>query len=134
MQLVLFQLLSHPDVPESFANDKNAHGWSPLHMLANGKCAHGIREGMIKLLIKKKADVEAVRGRANMTPLMMACASGHVKGAHALLCCGADPTKANLEGTTCWDLARMNSRAMVEVLEDVASGKGKGATGTGRFI
>ena len=116
------------------ARDPNKYGWAPLHILANGKCADGIRAGMISLLVKHDADVEAVRGKADMTPLMMACASGHLAAAHALMSCGADPRKANREGTTCWDLARKNSRAMVEVLEDVGSVKGKGATGNARLI
>ena len=137
MQLVLYQLLTHPDAAKSqqvLARERNKHGWAPLHILANGKDDHGRRAGMISLLVKHGADVEAVRGKADMTPLMMACASGHLDAAHALMTCGADPTAANRDGTTCWDLARKNSSAMVHVLEDVGAAMGKGTTGDGRFI
>ena len=134
MQLVLYQLLNHPDATPSLACDRHKHGWAPLHILANGKDPHGLRAGMISLLVKHGADVEAKRGDAQMTPLMVACSTGHLDAAHALMVCGADPQKANRDGATCWDLARMNSMAMVKVLEDVGGSRGKGATGLARFI
>jgi len=133
MQLVLYQLLTHPEAPATFASDPNRYGWAPLHMVANGKCQHAIRAGMVTQLVGHNADVEAVRGQG-MTPLMMACASGHIAAAHALMACGADPTTQNLEGTSCHDLARRNSRAMVRALEEVGSQQGKGATGSARLI
>ena len=42
--------------------------------------------------------------------------------------CGADPTVANKEGTTCWDLAAMCSDEMVQTFERVAARQGKGTT------
>ena len=105
-----------------------------MHIVANCKDKWGNRPTMIKCLANMKADVEAVRGPAEMTPLMVACASGHQAGAEALMLCGADPAKKNRDGATCWDLAKRCSNEMVQTLETVAAQKGKGATGRGRLI
>ena len=134
MQVVLYQLLNHAEVPATFVNDKNDWGWAPLHIVANSKDKWGNRPAMIKCLANMKADVEAVRGPAEMTPLMVACASGHQAGAEALMLCGADPAKKNGDGATCWDLAKRCSNEMVLTLETVAARKGKGATGRGWLI
>ena len=134
MQLVLNQLLNHPEAPSSFPNDRNEWGWAPLHILANGKDSFGTRPAMIMNLVKMKADVEAKRGKQEMTLLHIACSTGHVAGAEALMLCCADPTVANKEGTTCWDLAAMCSDEMVQTLERVAARQGRGATGLGRPI
>ena len=69
-----------------------------------------------------------------MTSLHIACSTGHVVGAEALVLNGADPTAANTEGTTCWDLAAMCIGEMVHTLERVAARQGRGATGLGRLI
>ena len=71
-----------------------------MHIVANCQDKCGSRPAMIKCLAIMKADVEAVRGPAEMTPLMVACASGHQAGAEALMLCGADPAKTNRDGTT----------------------------------
>ena len=105
-----------------------------MHILANGKDSFGTRRAMIMTLAKMKADVEAKRGKQEMTPLHIACSTGHVAGAEALMLSGADPTVANKEGTTCWDLAAMRSDEKVQTLERVAARHGKGATGLGRLI
>ena len=134
MHLVLNQLLKHPDAAISQANDRNKYGWAPLHILANGKDSFGRRSAMIMALANMKADVEAKRGKQEMTPLHIACSTAHVDAAEALMLCGADPTVANKEGTTCWDLASMCSDEMVHAMYRVSSRPGKGATGIGRFI
>ena len=134
MQMVLYQLLNRPEAPATFVDDKNDWGWPPLHIVANGKDRWGSRPTMINRLAFMKADVEAVRGPAEMTPLMAACASGHLAGAEALILCGAHPAKRNLDGTTCWDLAKQCSNEMVQTLQTVAAQKGKGTTGRGRLL
>ena len=134
MQLVLNQLLKHPEAPSSFPNDRNQWGWAPLHIVANGKDSFGTRPAMIMSLAHMKAGVEAKRGNQYMTPLHIACSTGHVSGAEALMLSGADPTVANKEGTTCWDLAAKCSDEMVQTLERVAARQGSGATGLGRLI
>ena len=134
MQLVLNQLSNHDAARSQFVNDRNQWGWAPLHMLANGKDSHGTRAAMVTSLAHMKADVEAKRGNQDMTPLHIACSTGHVAGAEALMLSGADPTVANKEGTTCWDLASKCSDEMVQTLERVAARQGRGATGLGRLI
>ena len=132
MQLVLNQLLKHVEAPSSFASDRSQWGWAPLHIVANGKDSFGTRPAMIMALANMKADVEAKRGKQEMTPLHIACSTAHFVGADALMLSGADPTKANKVGTTCWDLAAECSDEMVAVLELVAARQGRGATGLGR--
>ena len=105
-----------------------------MHIVGNGKDSSGTRGAMIMALVNMKADVEAKRGKQEMTPLHIACSTGHVAGSEALMLSGADPTKANKEGTTCYDLAEMCSDEMVQTLERVAARQGKGATGLGRPI
>ena len=105
-----------------------------MHIVANGKDRWGSRPAMIKRLAFMKADVEAVRGFAEMTPLMAACASGHQAGAEALMLCGADPSKRNKDGTSCWDLAKRCINETVQMLATVAAQKGMGTTGRGRLI
>ena len=100
LQVVLYQLLNHAEVPATFVDDNSDWGWAPLHIVANDKDMWGNRPAMIKCLANMKADVEAVRGPAEMTPLMVAYASGHQAGAEALMLCGADPAKKNGDGAT----------------------------------
>ena len=134
MQLVLNQLLNHPEAANSFASDRNQWGWAPLHIVANGKDSFGTRGAMVMALVNMKADVQAKRGKQEMTPLHIACSTGHIAGVEALMLCGADPTVANKEDTTCWDLASMSSDEVVQTLERVAARQGTGATGLGRPI
>ena len=134
MQLVLNQLLKHAMAPSSFANARNHWGWAPLHIVASGKDKYVTRPAMIMTLVNMKADVEAKRGPQDMTPLHIACSTAHVDGAEALILCGADPSAASKEGTTCYDLAKMCSDEMAQTLEWVAARRGEGTTGSDRFI
>lgn len=109
-------------------------GMTPLYMLANGKDSHTTRAAMVMSLAHMQADVEANIGEQEMTPLHIACSTGFLVGVEALLLSGADPTKANKEGTTCYDLAAKCSDEMVQTLERVAAHAGAGATGKGRLI
>ena len=132
MHMVLYQLLQM--CPAEFVSERNTSGWAPLHILANNVDRHDQRYSMIVLLCNARADVEAPRGRHNMTPLMMASASGHVQGVRALLHCGADPEATNNEGSTARDLADRNNSQINRLLQDVGGRYGAGYTGTGRLI
>ena len=128
MGLICMQIIEH--CPNNFVNDPDKYGWSPLHILANGKDKTNVVPGMVRNLLRANADQNAVKGQG-MTPLHTAASTGNIAVAEVLMSFGGDPNKSNDEGTTALDLAWAN-RAMQEVLLDVGSAEGVGATGTGR--
>ena len=130
MALILVQLLEL--CPGGFVNAPNKYGWAPLHILANGKDKHGVVGGMVRNLIRARADVAIKRARG-MTPLHVAASTGNESVASALMALGADPSQPNDEGTTALDLA-WNNRSVYNVLSDAGSAEGVGATGTGRLL
>lgn len=66
------------------------------------------------------------------TPLMTAINTASRDAASMLIQYGADPYKANAEGTTCYDMAWHN-KAMRSWVAELGVGEGTGVSGTGRF-
>lgn len=131
MGLVLYQLLSA--CPPDFADKADKYGWSPLHILANNKDPNQIRQGMIRSLCDARANLEAVKGKAQQTPLMTAVASGHKAAVQELLWQGADPYAENREGTTIRDMAWAN-RELRDLVSQIGVWDGAGVSGSGRLL
>ena len=127
MGLICIQIIEH--CPKNFLNFPNAHGWTPLHILANGADRSNIVLGMVCNLLRAHADQTKTKGRG-MTPFHTAVSTGNLAVAEVLMAFGGDPNHANDEGATAFDLAWAN-RAMRDVLLDVGSAGGVGAIGTG---
>lgn len=88
---------------------------------------------MIAILIKGGANTECTKGNRAQTPLMTAINTAHLKAVEVLLCHGADLSKCNAEGTSCWDMAWHNREVQV-LFESLGVAQGKGVTGTGRLL
>ncbi|XP_019869510.2 palmitoyltransferase Hip14 isoform X2 [Aethina tumida] len=63
------------------------------------------RKAIIKFFIEKGAEVDAVGGELNATPLHWATRQGHLDAAVILMNAGADPTLRDAEGCSCIHLA-----------------------------
>ena len=62
MGLIMRQVVEH--CPLAFLDQPNAYGWSPLHMLANGKTENkNVVVGMVRTLLRAQVD-------QNITKLM----------------------------------------------------------------
>ena len=92
-----------------------------------------MKAGMIDILIKGGANIECTKGKGAQTPLMTAINTAHLKAVEVLLCHGADLSKCNAEGTSCWDMAWHNREVQV-LFESLGVAQGKGVTGTGRLL
>lgn len=130
MALVLHQLLQV--CPKEFGDKPDKHGWSPLHILANNNDDCNVRPGMIATLCQHGVVVDCTKKRS-MTPLMTAINTAHKAAADVLLMHGADPYKANSEGTTCYDMAWHN-RKLRDWVSQIGVGQGTGVSGSGRFF
>jgi ankyrin repeat protein len=86
---------------------------------------------MIEILCSHGAIVDCTKKRAQ-TPLMTAINTAHLKAVEVLLCHGADLSRCNAEGTSCWDMAWHNREVQV-LFESLGVAQGKGVTGTGRL-
>ena len=132
MAQVLMQLLQV--CPQRFVNERASYGWTPLHQLCNNADNFNQRHGMIIILAQAGADLDLGKGQHDTTPLMIAASTGHYDGVTALLLCGADPRRPNMEGTTAMDVAHRCSSDVAWALSNVGAVLGKGTTGTGRLI
>jgi len=87
---------------------------------------------MIEILCSHGAIVDCTEKRAQ-TLLMTAINTAHLKAVEVLLCHGADLSRCNAEGTSCWDMAWHNREVQV-LFESLGVALGKGVTGTGRLL
>ena len=92
-----------------------------------------MKAGMIDILCKAGANIECAKGKNAQTPLMTAINTAHLKAIDVLLCYGADLSKRNTEGTSCWDMAWHNREVQV-LFESLGVAPGKAVTGTGRLL
>lgn len=132
MALVLAQLIAVAPKELDLANKKDQFGWAPLHILANGGNQSAARAGMIRTLCSAKADINVTKNRGT-TPLHVAAATSQLLQAEALALNGADPNRANDEGSTPLDQS-WNNKGMQDLLLNLAAGKGEGYTGRGRQL
>lgn len=79
-------------------------GLTPLHYAA--KCGH---MGLVRLLLDRGADIEAVGIVSGTTPLTMACEFGNKKIVKQLLALGANPEFRDFAGATPSDITRCRS-------------------------
>lgn len=84
--------------------DRVSNGNTALHIAAAGKT------DALKLLLASGA-CNDIRGKDDLTPLMVACASDHDEGARMLLEHGADPSVELENGVTALSLAIAGDRA-----------------------
>jgi ankyrin repeat protein len=92
------RMLLDNDVPVAEVS-RNALTVQPLHAAAAGQHAE-----IVWLLIASDAPVDA-RQRHGWTPLHSAVSNADVESIKALIAAGADPSVANDEGTTAFDMA-----------------------------
>jgi ankyrin repeat protein len=79
---------------KDFQNPK-AYGCTPLYSAASSG-----KEGNVKVLLERKAEVDKVRADSNDTPLGAAVCKGHTEICRMLLESGADPLAVNKNGMT----------------------------------
>ena len=127
MRRVLLELLytTWTDV-----NQKDVHGWAPLHILAQNKSNEEEKCQMIEMLVDSGADVN-LKGNRGATPLFKAASTAAISQARELLAWGADPNEPNDDGTTPLDATWAN-RECKRLLLRKGGRKGEGVTGKGR--
>ena len=131
MSVVLAQLLENIDGIEDIIDLRDGNGWTPLHIVtANNSTeeAEGTRGSMIKMLVAKRADMEARRSKQQVTCLLGACGTTSQEAAQMLISLGADTKATNKDGHDIWTVAQ-NNRAFFQWLSDFAA---KPANRTGR--
>lgn len=81
-------------------NERDSETVTLLHWAAINN-----RKEIMLFLIEKGAEVDAVGGELNATPLHWATRQGHLDAAVILMNAGADPTLRDAEGCSCIHLA-----------------------------
>lgn len=81
-------------------NERDSETVTLLHWAAINN-----RKEIMVFLIEKGAEVDAVGGELNATPLHWATRQGHLDAAVILMNAGADPTLRDAEGCSCIHLA-----------------------------
>lgn len=81
-------------------NERDSETVTLLHWAAINN-----RKEIMGFLIEKGAEVDAVGGELNATPLHWATRQGHLDAAVILMNAGADPTLRDAEGCSCIHLA-----------------------------
>ena len=118
MSVVLAQLLENIDGVEDILDTRDGNGWTPLHIVtANNSKTQGTRGSMIKMLVEKRADMEARRSKQEVTCLLGACGTKSWESAQMLISLGADTTAKNKDGHCIWTLAKHN-REFTQWLSD----------------
>ena len=115
-------------VESAAGRSRPQEGWNALHLLANNY-VHGKAQA-IDSLLTARASTEATRG-ADMTPLIMAAATGHGQAIDVLLRHGANVAHVSSRGTTALD-ACWHNQALAQSLRRRGAGRGAGVTGEGR--
>ena len=118
MSIVLAKLLENIDGIEDIIDLRDGNGWTPLHIVtANNSKTQGTRGSMIKMLVEKRADMEARRSKQEVTCLLGACGTSSWEAAEMLISLGADITATNKDGHDIWTVAQ-NNRAFLQWLSD----------------
>ena len=109
MSVVLAQLLENIDGVEDILDTRDGNGWTPLHIVtANNSKTQGTRGSMIKMLVEKRADMEARRSKQQVTCLLGACGTKSQEAAQMLISLGADTEATNKDGHDILTLAKHN--------------------------
>lgn len=95
-------------------NERDSETVTLLHWAAINN-----RKEIMLFLIEKGAEVDAVGGELNATPLHWATRQGHLDAAVILMNAGADPTLRDAEGCSCIHLAaQFGHTALVSILKN----------------
>lgn len=114
-QAHLVQVVSLLIVYRADVNLADSVGWTPLLFAATSaqdSMEGGDVEGCFRALLNAKANPNA-RSNTGATPLLLACAAGHLPATCALLDHGADPAPADESGATALALAAEGGHAEV---------------------
>ena len=121
MSVVLAQLLEHIDGVEEILDTRDGNGWTPLHIVtANNSKTQGTRGSMIKMLVAKRADMEARRSNQEVTCLLGACGTSSWEAAEMLISLGADTKATNKDGHDIWTVSQYN-RSFQQWLSDLCA-------------
>ena len=99
-------------------------GFTPLHLLCQGRDPLDLREKAIPLLIAAKAPLEPHNNPKGATPLLVAAGSAFLPDVRALANGKADINAANEKGKTAWDLANSVSKTLRNELERMGAWSG----------
>ena len=111
-------------------NERDRHGWAPLHILAQNRSNEEEKTNMIAALLDSGADVN-LKGNRGATPLFKAASTAAISQARELLAWGADPNEPNDDGATPLDATWANRECRRLILRK-GGRKGAGVTGKGR--
>ena len=88
---------------------RDAIGWTALHVAS----FHRYKDCALEL-ITRGADVNAIAGASNWTPLFFACLAGHAHTVRLLLAAGADKRRVDMHGRTAHYFADDTIRALLD--------------------